>query len=143
MATLAFVAGRLLQQAVVELPGRPETFHPSMIAMAGDTVRADEFLVERCRSQGFLDWQTCSGEFSYLLRLVTADAALLCGTGEGGMTGKTVRFQFCMAGNQLAGANHQVGIDESQNGQHYQVGGKDPLQRAAHTQPQNKKMLMM
>lgn len=113
MATLAFVARRLLQQAVVELPGRPEALHPGMIAMAGDTVRADEFLVERCRRQGFLDWQTCSGEFPYLLRLVTTDAALRFGTSEGGMTGKAVRFQFCMARNQLAGTHHQVGIDES------------------------------
>ena len=76
MTTLAFFAGRLLQQAVVELPGRPETFHSGMIAMAGDAVRADEFLVERCRCQGFLNWQTCSGEFPYLLRFVTDDAAL-------------------------------------------------------------------
>lgn len=76
MATLAFFAGRLLQQPMIELPGRPETFHPGMIAMAGDTVRADEFLVERCRRQRLLDWQACSGKLSYLLRLVTTDTAL-------------------------------------------------------------------
>ena len=50
VATLAFVARCLLQQAMVELPGRSEALHSGMIAMAGDAVRTDEFLVERCRS---------------------------------------------------------------------------------------------
>ena len=75
MATLTFVTRRLFQQPMIELPGRAETFHPGVVAMAGDTVRADEFLMERCRSHGFQDWQTCGGELPDLLGFVAADAA--------------------------------------------------------------------
>lgn len=51
VAILAVVARRLLKQAVVEMPGRSEALHPGMIAMTGDAIIIDEFLVEWRRGQ--------------------------------------------------------------------------------------------
>ena len=55
VAALTFCAGCLIQQAMIEPSGWPEPLYPGVITVAGNAIRADELLVERCRCKGFLD----------------------------------------------------------------------------------------
>src|SRR3990167_7571379 len=140
---LALGARGLLQQEVVEPARGAEALHAGVVAVTGHAIRADELLVKRRLRQRFVDGQAHGGEFADVLRLVAGGAGLWFGPRERGGAGKTVGFQLGMTGDQLAGAHHQVGIDERQNGQHGQIDGQDPLQCAAPAQPQNRKMLRM
>lgn len=59
------------------------------------------------------------------------------------MTGEAIPFEVLVADDQLAGSHHQVWIDEGEDRQSDQVGGQDVFDGAVHSQPQNRKILMM
>lgn len=75
VAGLAGFAHGRLQQGVVELALLAETFDPSMIAMAGDTLLTDQFLVKSHGGQWFGDGKTGRSQAPDLLWLVARQAA--------------------------------------------------------------------
>ena len=117
--------------------------HAGVVAMADQAIPAGQLLVERHLGQRTGDGQAGRGQAPDLGWLVAGDAALRLGAAQGRVAGEAIRLQLLVAGNQLAGTHHQVGIDEGQHRQGDQVDGQDDLDDAAHIQPQNRKMLTM
>lgn len=143
VARLALLERRLLQQGMIEMLLRPETLHACVVAMAGHAVLVDQLLVERRRGERLGDGFACCRQMADLGRLMAGNTALRRRSEERRMAGEAVRLQLLVAGDQLARPDHQVRINESQNRNHDQIGGQNKFEDAAHTQPQNKKILMM
>lgn len=141
MAGLAGFAHSWLQQGVVEMALLAETFDPGMIAMAGDTLLGDQFLVKCHGGQRLGDGKAGRRQAPDLLWLVARQAAPGICAEERRMAGKAVEFQLLVARNQLARTHHQVGINEYQYRQDNQIGGQQELENSAHAQPQNRKTL--
>ena len=143
VAALALQKRVLLQQGMIETPLLAKALHAGMITMARDAVLTDELLVKRDRRQRFSDRQAGRCQATDISWLVTARAALGTDTPERRVTGKAIGVQLPVARNQLAWPDHQMRIDESQYRQHDQIGRQEDLDDAAHTQPQNRKVLMI
>lgn len=92
MAGLAFLASIRLEQGVVEAAGNAETFNARMIAMAGEAILLQEFLVEGRARQRLLDGLPEGRQLADLFGLVTGRATFGGTADEGGMAGKAVRF---------------------------------------------------
>ena len=143
VAALAFIARGFFQQEVIEMTGRPEALHTGMVTVAGNAILAFQLLVEGCRRQRLLNGFAQGSQAADVFRFVTVNATPGIGTGEGCVTGETIRLKTGMTRNQFARPDHQVRIDEGQDGEDDQVRREDPLDRPIHTQPQKRKMLMM
>ena len=114
---------------------------PSVVAVAGNTVLAGQLLVERCAGQGLADQHTLGGQASDVGGLVTSHTLFRMHAGKGHVAGKAIGVDVLVSGNQLARPHHQVRVHEARYRQHRQIDGQNDFEGAAHTQPQNKKML--
>ena len=143
VAGLTLLAGICLEQCMIKPAFVTEALHTSMIAMAREAVLFQQLLMEWRAGEWLGERLAKARQFPDLFGLVTGHAAFGRSPEKWRVTGKTVGFKFAVAGDQLARANHEMGISKGENGQNNQVDRKNDLERLAHRQPQNKKMLMM
>lgn len=121
VAGLAFPAGIRLEQGMVEAALDAEALYSSMIAMTGEAILLQELLMEWRARQWLQNRLPERRQFANLFRFVAGRAAFGCGTRKRCVTGKAVRFEFAVTGNQLTGANHQVRIHKGQDGQNDEI----------------------
>jgi len=143
MAGLTLLTGRRLQQGMFEMTLHPEALHAGVIAVAGRALLAVQLLMERHAGERLADGQTGAGQAADLFRFMAHRTAPGVRPGKGRVAGKAVGFQGLVPGDQFARPHHQIRIDKHQHRQGDQIDGQDDLQDSAHTQPQNKKTLMM
>lgn len=122
MTRLALFTGISPQQVMFKVAYDMEAFNPRMVTMAGKTILLHQLLMEGRTGQRFFDRHPEGCQPANILRLMTRCTAVSGRPDEWRMTGKAIRFELAVPRNQFAGSNHQMGINEGQNGQHNQVG---------------------
>ena len=144
VAALAALADSGLQKVVGEAADGVEGLHPLVVAVAGDAVLLDQVLVEGDELLLVADGHALGGDQSDVRGLVTLGAELRTAAPEGAVAGEAVRLQGAVGLHELAGGDHQVRQEDSQEQQHDQVRADDVSDGfLVHCHCQKRKMLRM
>jgi hypothetical protein len=127
VASLALLARCFLQQGMIETTLLHKAHHPSMIVVAGYTVLAIQLLVKQGGREWLCDGLSCRQQTTDIGNFMAGSTTLGGDPFKGNVAGKTIGIQLLMTWNQFPWSNHQLRVDENQNRNHDQVGGKDCL----------------
>ena len=120
----------------------PESFHALVVAVAGDTVIFDQFLVKGDILLFLFNGQTFGGFFANLFYFVTGDALRGWAADKRCVAGKTICSKLGMGINGLSWADHQLWREYRQQNQGGQINSNNKDDGLIfHFHSQNRKIL--